>query len=187
MATARPSMLSCFGCYSKGKLMGLWLRLHNYKSATQKVTYNQLVHPMKTHNMGKVDEKTTVVVGGEELDDDYNRCILSPNNGRHPGGLPLKWIEPQTQDKKVRRYSKCGEVGHTRHTCHNGRADFDPTYEGDVVQIEKLLDEEQCDGTFRNYNFLMLYILILLLLWLQGLRAFFSDGGTLADTWLLWK
>ncbi|KAJ8430933.1 LOW QUALITY PROTEIN: hypothetical protein Cgig2_002721 [Carnegiea gigantea] len=60
-----------------------------YKSATREVICNQLVHPMETHDMGKVNEKTGVVVGGEELDDDYNRCIPPPNNGRHPGVRPF--------------------------------------------------------------------------------------------------
>lgn len=39
-----------------------------YKSATQEVIYNQLVDRMETHDMGKVDEKTEVVVGGKELE-----------------------------------------------------------------------------------------------------------------------
>ncbi|KAJ8440283.1 LOW QUALITY PROTEIN: hypothetical protein Cgig2_031597 [Carnegiea gigantea] len=59
------------------------------------VIYNQLVHLMETNDMGKVDEKTELVVGGEELDDDYNWCILPSNNDRHPGKL-LKRRESQT-------------------------------------------------------------------------------------------
>ncbi|KAJ8435829.1 hypothetical protein Cgig2_009106 [Carnegiea gigantea] len=47
----------------------------NYKTATQEVIYNQLVHPMETHEMGIVDRKIGLVVGGEELDEDYNPCI----------------------------------------------------------------------------------------------------------------
>ncbi|KAJ8438307.1 hypothetical protein Cgig2_018787 [Carnegiea gigantea] len=77
---------------------------------------------------------------GDELDEDYNRCILPPKNGRHPGRPPLKRRESQTQDKKVRRCSKCGEVGHTRYTCRNPRADFNASYEGDVVEVEDLFD-----------------------------------------------
>ncbi|KAJ8422966.1 hypothetical protein Cgig2_002715 [Carnegiea gigantea] len=51
-----------------------------YKTATQQIIYNQLVHPMETHNIGIVDVKT----GEDELDDDYDRCILTPTNGRQP-------------------------------------------------------------------------------------------------------
>ncbi|KAJ8425909.1 hypothetical protein Cgig2_015727 [Carnegiea gigantea] len=69
-------------------------------SATQKVTYNQLVHLMETHDMGKVNKKTGVVVSRKELDDDYNRCILSPNNGRHPGRPPSKRIESKPRTRK---------------------------------------------------------------------------------------
>ena len=111
-----------------------------YKTTTQKVIYNQLVHPMEMHDMRKVDEKMGDVVGGEELDDDYYRCILPSNNGRHLRRPPSKRTESQTQDKKVRRCSKCGKVDHTRRTCCNPRVDFDATYEGNVVQIEDLLD-----------------------------------------------
>ncbi|KAJ8434544.1 hypothetical protein Cgig2_004310 [Carnegiea gigantea] len=71
-----------------------------YKTVTQEVIYDQLVHPTETHDMGKVYEKTGVVVSGEELDDDYYRCILPSNNRRHPGRPSSKRIESQTQDKK---------------------------------------------------------------------------------------
>ncbi|KAJ8442637.1 hypothetical protein Cgig2_003681 [Carnegiea gigantea] len=53
-----------------------------YKTAAQQIIYNQLVHPMETHDIGTVDAKTGRVVGGDELDDDYDRCILPPTNGR---------------------------------------------------------------------------------------------------------
>ncbi|KAJ8424605.1 hypothetical protein Cgig2_014409 [Carnegiea gigantea] len=56
-----------------------------YKTAMQEVIYNQLVHPMKTHDIGVEDGRTGLVAGGNELDEDYNQCILPPNNGRHPG------------------------------------------------------------------------------------------------------
>ncbi|KAJ8429903.1 hypothetical protein Cgig2_025333 [Carnegiea gigantea] len=55
-----------------------------YKTATQQSIYNQLVHPMETHDMGTVDAKTGRVVGRDELDDDYDHCILPPTNGRLP-------------------------------------------------------------------------------------------------------
>jgi len=41
-------------------------------SATQEVIYNQLIHPIETHDIGQVDEKIGLVVGGEELDENYN-------------------------------------------------------------------------------------------------------------------
>ncbi|KAJ8439630.1 hypothetical protein Cgig2_021006 [Carnegiea gigantea] len=49
--------------------------------------------PMEMHDMGIVDGKTGLIVGGEELDEDYNRCILPPNNGRHPSRPPSKQRE----------------------------------------------------------------------------------------------
>jgi len=45
------------------------------------VTY-ELVHPMETHNMGTVDSMTRQMIGGDDLDDDYDHYILSPTNGR---------------------------------------------------------------------------------------------------------
>jgi len=53
-----------------------------YKAKTQHHIYNQVVHPMETHDMVTVDDNTGRVVGGNELDDDYSRCILPPCNGR---------------------------------------------------------------------------------------------------------
>ncbi|KAJ8430488.1 hypothetical protein Cgig2_004681 [Carnegiea gigantea] len=76
-------------------------------TVTRQIIYNQLVHPMETHDMGIVEGKSGMVVSGDDLDDDYNRCILPPNNGRHPGRTPSK------------------------------RRD----YEGDVVEVEDLLDD----------------------------------------------
>ncbi|KAJ8428623.1 hypothetical protein Cgig2_015741 [Carnegiea gigantea] len=54
VANAQPSMLSCSSCDSKGQLI-----------AIQEVIYNQLVHPMETHDMGIVDGKTGLVVDGK--------------------------------------------------------------------------------------------------------------------------
>ncbi|KAJ8420591.1 hypothetical protein Cgig2_032289 [Carnegiea gigantea] len=70
-----------------------------------------------------IDGKTGLVVNGEVLDEDYNQCILPPNNGRHPG--------------------------HMRHTYRNPRADFDASYEGDVVQIKDLVDGSYIAGVGR--------------------------------------
>lgn len=117
-----------------------------YKATTQQVIYNQLVHPMETHDMGTVDVRTGNVIGGEELDEDYNRCILPPNNGRQPGRPQCKRRESQTQDKNQRKCSKCSELGHTRRTCRNPRADLDASYVGDVVQVEDLLEPGYVPG-----------------------------------------
>ncbi|KAJ8423409.1 hypothetical protein Cgig2_020946 [Carnegiea gigantea] len=111
-----------------------------YKTTTQQIMYNQLVHLIETHNIGTVDGKTGQVVGGDDLDDNYDCCILPPNNGRQPSRPPSKRKESQTQGKRSQRCSKCGEVGCTSCTCHNPCADFDASYEGDVVQLEDLLD-----------------------------------------------
>ncbi|KAJ8444538.1 hypothetical protein Cgig2_000817 [Carnegiea gigantea] len=74
-----------------------------YKTATHQFIYDQLVHPIEAYNMRKVNDRIGLMVGGEELDEDYNRCILPPINGRHPGRPSSKHRESQTQDKKVRR------------------------------------------------------------------------------------
>ncbi|KAJ8425093.1 hypothetical protein Cgig2_007815 [Carnegiea gigantea] len=66
-----------------------------YKTTTQQIIYNQLVHPMETHDMGIVDVKTGRVVSRDELDDDYDRCILPLTNGRQPGRPPSKDREGQ--------------------------------------------------------------------------------------------
>ena len=49
-----------------------------YKADTQRRIYNQVIHPMETHDMATVHDRTGRVVGGDELDDDYIRCILPP-------------------------------------------------------------------------------------------------------------
>ena len=68
-----------------------------YKTVTQQIIYNQLVHPMGTHDIGTVDAKTGQVVGGDQLNDDYDHCILPPTNGRQPGRPSAKRRESQTQ------------------------------------------------------------------------------------------
>jgi len=52
-----------------------------YKIATQQIIYNQVVHPIERHDMGTVDAKTGRVVSGDELNNDYDRCILPPPMG----------------------------------------------------------------------------------------------------------
>jgi len=37
-----------------------------------------VVYPMETYDSGIIDTNTGVVVGREELDEDYNRRILPP-------------------------------------------------------------------------------------------------------------
>ncbi|KAJ8427438.1 hypothetical protein Cgig2_005282 [Carnegiea gigantea] len=51
----------------------------------------RLVHPMETHDMGMVDAKMGRVVGEDELDDDYDSCILPPHQwetARYSSTLP---------------------------------------------------------------------------------------------------
>ena len=43
-----------------------------YKGVTDHRIYNQLHYLMETHDMGKVDNKTGLVVGGEEHHEQYN-------------------------------------------------------------------------------------------------------------------
>ena len=71
------------------------------------------------HDSGTVDDSTGAVVGGQELDDDFNGQILPPKN-EHPAGRPPKRrIESQTQRVRLRKCSKCHEVGHYKNTCRN--------------------------------------------------------------------
>lgn len=43
-----------------------------YKGVTDHRIYNQLHHLMETHDMGKVDNKTGLAVGGEEHHEQYS-------------------------------------------------------------------------------------------------------------------
>jgi len=43
-----------------------------YKGPTQATCYMNIVHPMKTHDMASIDDRTGRVIGTEALDDDYN-------------------------------------------------------------------------------------------------------------------
>ncbi|KAJ8444428.1 hypothetical protein Cgig2_005950 [Carnegiea gigantea] len=58
-----------------------------YKAATQNTIYINSIHPMKTHDSATMDNAKGLVVGGEALDDGYDRRILSPINPR-PQGRP---------------------------------------------------------------------------------------------------
>ena len=47
--------------------------------------------------------------------------------------------ESHTQGVRLKRCSRCGELGHYKNTCKDPRADFDADCKGDVVAIEDLL------------------------------------------------
>jgi len=94
---------------------------------------------METKDLGIVDDNTGTFVGGQELDEDFNRQILPPKNKR-PSGRPQKrMIESQTKRVSGRRCLQCHEVGHYKNTYNNPRADFDGDYAGDVVSGDDLL------------------------------------------------
>ncbi|KAJ8430892.1 hypothetical protein Cgig2_003885 [Carnegiea gigantea] len=61
-----------------------------YKAVSQSTIYMNSIHPMETHDFATVDDATGLLVGGEALDDGYNRRILPPLNphpqGRHKRG-----------------------------------------------------------------------------------------------------
>ena len=110
-----------------------------YKTCTQRLCYMNNVHPMETHDMATVDERTGRVSGGAALDDNFNRRILPPINPRKRGRPKSRRRESQTQGVRTKRCSKCHETGHYKNTCRNPRADFDADYEGDLVAVEDLL------------------------------------------------
>ncbi|KAJ8419911.1 hypothetical protein Cgig2_000658 [Carnegiea gigantea] len=49
-----------------------------YKAGSRSTVYMNNIHPMETYDSAIVDNATGVVVGGEALDDGYNRRILLP-------------------------------------------------------------------------------------------------------------
>ena len=110
-----------------------------YKAPTHKMCYINRVHPMETHDMATVDDRTGRVIGGEVLDDEFNRRILPPINPRKRGRPKSTRTESQTQGVRLKRCSKCGEHGHYKNTCRNTWADFDANDKGDVVLVEDLL------------------------------------------------
>jgi len=48
-----------------------------YKASTQGRIYLNLTHPMETHDFAEVDDGIGMVVGGEELDNAFNRRIFT--------------------------------------------------------------------------------------------------------------
>ncbi|KAJ8425181.1 hypothetical protein Cgig2_010790 [Carnegiea gigantea] len=73
-----------------------------YKAPTQRTIYMNVIHPMETHDTGVVDGDTGLVVGGNDLDEDFNRRILPPKNPRGAGRPGKRRIESQTQGLKPR-------------------------------------------------------------------------------------
>ncbi|KAJ8424261.1 hypothetical protein Cgig2_019206 [Carnegiea gigantea] len=55
------------------------------KGGSQSTIYMNSIHPMEMHDSATVDNDTGVVIGGEALDDEYNRGILLPLNPRQQG------------------------------------------------------------------------------------------------------
>ncbi|KAJ8432162.1 hypothetical protein Cgig2_006864 [Carnegiea gigantea] len=53
-----------------------------YKAPTQRTIYMNVIHPMETYDAGVVDGDTGLVVGGDDLDEDFNIRILPPKNPR---------------------------------------------------------------------------------------------------------
>ncbi|KAJ8432093.1 hypothetical protein Cgig2_001174 [Carnegiea gigantea] len=111
-----------------------------YKWAAQGTIYMNSILPMETHDSATVENAIGLVVGGDALDDGYNRTILPPINPRPQGRPRQRRIESQTQGVQIRRCSKCGEGGHYRSTCRNPRSDFNADNRGVLVAVEDLFD-----------------------------------------------
>ena len=109
-----------------------------YKAPTQRTIYMNAIHSTETHDTGVVDGDTGLIVGGDDLDEDFNKHILPPKNLRGAGRPRKRRVESQTQGLKPRRCSKCGDLGHYKNTCCNPRLDFDADYPGDIVLVEDL-------------------------------------------------
>ena len=96
---------------------------------------------METHDSGVVNDNTGLVIGGNELNEDFNMRILPPKNPRPSRRSRKQRIESQRQGLKVQMCSKCGEIGPHKNTCRNPQANFDDDYPGDVISFEDLLAE----------------------------------------------
>jgi len=62
------------------------------------------MHRMQTHDMAVVDGKTGLVVGGDELDEDYNRCILPPTMADTQAG------HRRSEESRKHRIRNCGDA-----------------------------------------------------------------------------
>ncbi|KAJ8432834.1 LOW QUALITY PROTEIN: hypothetical protein Cgig2_008548 [Carnegiea gigantea] len=112
-----------------------------YKTATQQIIYNQLAHPMEMHDMGTFDAKTGRVVGRDELDDDYDHCPP-------PMGDSLVGHRQSAGSHKRRAQGLRGAPN--ARTYRNPRAEFDANYEGDIVEVEDLLDGSCIPGLLNH-------------------------------------
>ena len=74
-----------------------------YKAEAQRLVCMNVIHPMETYDMATVGDNTGAVVGGEGLNEGYNRRILPPINPRFSGRPKVKRYELPRQDVKVRR------------------------------------------------------------------------------------
>lgn len=98
-----------------------------YKVSAQRMVYNEDVHPIKTHDM---PEGYGLAEGGENL---------GPPRKVKPYRKPqVKRRRRGSQERRAMTCSKCREVGHTRRTCTNVRANADTGGAGDVVVVDEL-------------------------------------------------
>jgi len=61
-----------------------------YKVEAQRLVCMNVIHPMETYDMATVGDSTGAVVGGEDLNEGYNRRILLPTNLRSSGRPKVK-------------------------------------------------------------------------------------------------
>ena len=94
-----------------------------HKEKPQRHIYNQLVHPMETHHVAVVDDRTGRVVGDNELDVDYSHCILPPFNNnlddlhQNPGS-PKRNVFHLLSSTFVGPYYCCCTILHSTVRCH---------------------------------------------------------------------
>ncbi|KAJ8425562.1 hypothetical protein Cgig2_012305 [Carnegiea gigantea] len=76
----------------------------------------------------RLRDGTWLVVGGDDLDEDFNRRILPPKNPRGARRPRKRKVESQTQGLKPPRCSKCGDLGHYKNTYRDPCTNFDADY-----------------------------------------------------------
>lgn len=113
-----------------------------YKVQAQRLVYINVIHSMETNDIVTINDRTDKVIGGHDLDELYDRCMLPPTNPRSSGWPRVKRYESQKQYVKVGRWSKCGEVEHYKNKCRNPQVDFNANYKADVVFVENLFMEK---------------------------------------------